>query len=47
MIRAYTRVVPGAYPAAFMAASAHVIRDVQAGRSHVASAAEDRPAGGA
>jgi hypothetical protein len=47
LIRAYTRVVPKVYPTVFMAASAHVIRDVQAGRNHAASAAEDRPAGGA
>ena len=47
MIRSYPRVMPKAYPTAFVAASAHGIRDVQAGRNHVASAAEDRAAGGA
>jgi hypothetical protein len=44
MIRAYTRVVNKAYPTTFfMAASAHVIRDVEAGRNRVASAADNRP----
>ena len=47
MIRAYTRVGYRAYPTAFVLASAHVIRDVQAGKNHVASAAENRPAGNA
>ena len=45
LICAYTRAVPKAYPTAFMAASAHGIRDAQAGRNHVASVAEDRPVG--